>query len=844
MNTYKKPNKIYRLALYGLSGSGKTCVLAALATPRCPHPLSYTCIWQPIEMSASFDDEVDIQKKHFIKTMLRSQEWMEKAINKLSEQEVPPPNPTSNEHFIFHYDFTAPTHQTFRIELVDYSGTLLSLSGNDNTFAKSLRQKFAQMDGILVLAEAPFRDKLEQVQNSQKGCGEHAPLNLYPLQKAFSLLRCEKQECAALSVPVALLITKWDRYSNNIDYTNPANEQSKLEEFLNSSSPPPHKGLSDVLRFSVSEGNFQVFPVSALGMSECVPFDNGNVVERPKQILPLLSYGLEDAFVWLVGRRDAIDLQQFKEQSTKNIRACQQTGLELLNRFSKSSEQAKQINTILQKCQKAQKNRTLYTFITIIVLLFFAETTVDLMNYQNHVVAANNSHATHEQLEKAETWFTKYLAAPYFRHFFSRIVLSRKKAHTILTKLQKHREKFLWEPVEKALDKNFLQAAKAHAQKYLEYYPYGQHTQEAQDIKLSAEVKENEEAFHRLKFLVPEYQQDIDGSKSLLEELGKLPVHPQVETQVLRQERFALEKQLLNLLSSQQKWERFSEDIEQKMRTGEFLEAAKLLDSYQADDDKHLNDLKDRFKTTVIQDLERRVTHALKTNETLGGVVKLLTEYNSAKFPSELQTNEGKRKVTELQREIDKALYDAAKKHRDEDHIRKYLQQAPVQAMKTEVSQYQTYLEKTKPTTALNELKLKLTHIHWKYVKENDNNTVIIDFKVPSNDEQFIMKKKVKAESHTKTEINGISKVFMAKPYDPIRILVTVVNKGIFSDDDIGHGDTKEEEEDLKIFQLANGYRLPLHTHDNDKNETTGTAYLEIEGYPKKPVLPNWHREK
>jgi hypothetical protein len=35
----------YRLALYGVRASGKTCILAALAMPRPAHPLRYTCTW-------------------------------------------------------------------------------------------------------------------------------------------------------------------------------------------------------------------------------------------------------------------------------------------------------------------------------------------------------------------------------------------------------------------------------------------------------------------------------------------------------------------------------------------------------------------------------------------------------------------------------------------------------------------------------------------------------------------------------------------------------------------------------------------------------------------------------
>jgi hypothetical protein len=48
-NNSRKPKKVYRLAVYGLSASGKTCVPAALAMPRHSHPLGHTCTWRPID---------------------------------------------------------------------------------------------------------------------------------------------------------------------------------------------------------------------------------------------------------------------------------------------------------------------------------------------------------------------------------------------------------------------------------------------------------------------------------------------------------------------------------------------------------------------------------------------------------------------------------------------------------------------------------------------------------------------------------------------------------------------------------------------------------------------------
>ena len=272
----KKPDnkKVYRLALYGLSASGKTCMLAALAMPRYPHPLGYSCTWQPIDVSAS-KNKAEAQNLEY------SKEWMEKAIEKLSQQDVPEPNPTGEEQFIFQYDFTNANHQTFCIELVDYSGELINPAISSSELAKNLRTRFAEMDGILVLAEAPYLDQLGHVESAQKSRDGQTHMDLYQLRQAFSLLRGEKQDGAALDIPVALVVNKWDRYSA-IEYNNPVNEQHKLESFLNATPQLPHKGLHDVLNSSITEGNFKPFSVSALGAHEFVRLANGDIVERAK----------------------------------------------------------------------------------------------------------------------------------------------------------------------------------------------------------------------------------------------------------------------------------------------------------------------------------------------------------------------------------------------------------------------------------------------------------------------------------------------------------------------------------------------------------------------------------
>jgi len=816
--------KVYRLALYGLSASGKTCMLAALAMPRYPHPLGYTCTWQPIDASTG-------KNKAEAKCLEYSKEWMENAIQKLSQLDVPEPNPTGEEQFRFKYNFTGANNHSFCIELIDYSGELINPSISSSELAKNLRTRFAEMDGILVLADAPYSGQLGHVESSQKSRDGQTHMDLYQLRQALSLLDGEQE--TALDTPVALLVNKWDRYSN-IDHHNPVAEQDKLENFLNSIPQPPHKGLHNELSSSITAGNFKAFPVSSLGMNEFIRLDNGDIVERFKQVNPLKSFGLLDAFVWIAKQRDTIDLQHYQTNATKNLIQCRKTGLELLNRFPANSEQTKQIETVFKQCRKLEIYRWIAVIIAIPILWVGVETTIDTMNYRKHTVAIDNPHVTHAQLEKAEQWFTKYTTASVFRHFIShKFVLNQDKAQVILANLQKDREIFLWIPVETALKDN-LTAAGVKASEYLEHYQYGTHAKEARDIWLRAELKkqqqENDDAFRNIAGQIRENSQDIEKLAELLEILRSLPKHPQVETDEMRKERVALEQQVSNKLvqiASQQEWDKFQISYDSNMRRGNFLAAARSLANRQEDTD--LKVLKDNFKTVVVGGLEKRATQAVK-DKRFQAANEILEQY--AKFPAKLKTVEGKSKITQWLSKIaeieDAAMYEQIRDYRDIEYIQTYLQHAPLQAMKKEVEDYKVYLDKINDTTTL-KLQLQLVRIRWTDEAAEGNDNIVT---VYLNGNKIIEQPDI--DSSNSTGIVGTSNRFSAKPSERIKIEISVMEEDIFSDDDNGQGKIRKS-----VSELANGYDLKLRRKDDGVE--TGTAYFKVLGYPKAPDLPIWH---
>lgn len=194
--------RIYQIALYGLSGSGKTCLLAALAMDRYPNPFGFTVTW-------------------LTSAKQTGKEWLQKAINALENNQLPPPNPNSNERLTFEFLF-AYRSQRYQVRMFDYAGELVSPHASDTTNAENLRKALEGMDALLVLAPAPHpQDDHKQLST-----------DLHGLQRTFTSFANQREQDIKLpKLPIALIFNMWDRRSR-LEHETPENEWKELEEYL------------------------------------------------------------------------------------------------------------------------------------------------------------------------------------------------------------------------------------------------------------------------------------------------------------------------------------------------------------------------------------------------------------------------------------------------------------------------------------------------------------------------------------------------------------------------------------------------------------------------------------
>ncbi len=305
---------IYRFALFGLSGSGKTCYLAALdATTSREHPEGYVC--KRIRHNDQYPKEInqnlsqkEKQKKE--DRLAKGDDTINTAIADLCKAQLPK---ATRDKISLIYHLSAPGLGNQYVEIDDYSGELLELP-EDHTKAKEIREEIANCQGIIVMIETPLSS---------------TNINVYErLNQAISILLQDMKLVGKFNIPIILLFSKWDRYRKlDGDSILMSHEKKYLDQFLsdykdkhlaNYSSIKEliHKLSNSVIPLDQKkELAFNMMPISSFGSSKIVNTSNILDLEIPVKTNPLPTFGLQDPFVWLIQTKNKVDIQS---QTIKN----------------------------------------------------------------------------------------------------------------------------------------------------------------------------------------------------------------------------------------------------------------------------------------------------------------------------------------------------------------------------------------------------------------------------------------------------------------------------------------------------------------------------------------------
>ena len=850
--------QVYRLALYGVRSSGKTCILSALSLPRVAHPEGLSCAWiedvpghsLPLGAPATWttDDPFHVGWK-----------WLNDQRNRLKGGELPAPNPSREDVMRFLFDFGSPHHGTRHIELIDYSGELVTASASE--LAAKLRDHMRVCDGLLVLAEVPYPGR------------DHAPLadDLEKLKGAFLLLLNERDTGPKQDWPIALLFNKWDRRAN--DACDGKTEKSKvIARFLDQSPQPPHTSLRNAIRNAVSDGNFHCFAVSAFGAHEIrsdgaeVPCLNGSLLQ---------SRGLEDGFVWAADRCDAMRVDRLEDAASDTswwafpqiVFSKTDTGVrtqastwkgwfrgvsavsgitaawKLRQHFSKKDPLYGRTIGALRKFGLKLVSQIAFCIIVVLGLFFVVETSLDGISHRKILATDTDPTANAEQLQDGETWLAQYFVSPSCRHWLSRrIILDRSEAHRLLVKFRTQRDKALWKMV---TDAENPQTHLILARRYLDAFPAGLHHSEADTLVTDADrqdmQKKNEEYLDQIALkvgaIIVNATTQLDVLHELNKEIGTIPhLDASSESIVNRQQKLrgqiAQKQTQVAEAARQADWEKFKQVYFALMHDKKVQYAARELES-RVPKGADLQDLVADFEKRAPSIIQGLVRDALKGRswQRARESARLMDHPNIVELLRAPAIKELRKLGEEINVAEDRGLYAQIIRYKPQcgDEIDAYLSRAPLKAMKAEVENYRNWINKMKKPLNLS---LSLSGIRWHgdywAWRVNYYNDVTVQVKgvVLINGAGILSK------ANTRSGAIG-SGILKAGFNETITIDVSIVAKyGWIGTSTISGGSGSWTG---TPNQLRSGVTVALNG-----NGFTNKATFSLTGIPAEPALPVW----
>ncbi|MGL6226286.1 MAG: hypothetical protein ACRC10_06630 [Thermoguttaceae bacterium] len=481
--------RCYRFAFIGSTSSGKTCMLAELAVN---HDSSdrFTTIVKPLDFQPLSDDElktVSTDKMLRLKWNFQTgAERLKAAQEHLSKGQRPEPTTRSDARPMLEFAFgDTEGRGDFGVWTEDYPGEFLAVEQfrDPTSDASQLRDRLLQYDGLMIVVdtvanESQISEVRQQIEN---------------LCQFFASLSEQIKSGAALldQIPVAILLSKWDRFSNPIQFNSIEAERQKLEEYLQ--KYPFYKALIKMIHSNAQEqeaeptgdllaglayGNTAVFPVSAFGRS--IQDGLGNEGPDPGSLSE--SFGLVAPFYWLACRCDDIHIDKMEKQY-KAMRFVWPRGLFKLRQQANLCYRRISGRTPTKERFHALLWKSLLTLILCVAFwVFVLGAVVDgvyegvnsyqVRTWENTMIAPDSSA---EDLQKARDRLESYRKRPYK----GLVAPGGQRIDENIAQIDSRITELYWKPVEAATEPSLKSEA---AREYLEKYPNGSNAQEAHAI--------------------------------------------------------------------------------------------------------------------------------------------------------------------------------------------------------------------------------------------------------------------------------------------------------------------------------------------------------------------------
>ena len=689
--------RYYRFGLCGLTGGGKTCLLAALAMPRVAHPAGLTATLLPVTGDSA-------------QLLNAGWQWVNEACEALRNGRVPPPNSLKQienieSRLTLRYRFTDGNQHEAFVELVDYAGELLDPHTSQGDVAAQLRRYLDELDGFLFVAEHP-----RPGENSDNLAG-------YLLRLSQALALHQEKAHGRKNTPIALLVNKWDRSGPLARGTQAhAEESCKLDAFLKSEPPPPHAGLLSELVAASSVG-CEAFPVSAFG--EAVRESGGEpgvFLEKPANgATQLSSFGIVEPFLWLFKRRDHADADALTKASSRRwlwlnpfaALRCRKDIRRITARMSPSSPEIPRVRLALWRVKKC----FIKQFVLLVVFWLCVELSFDAIGLRSARRAMTNP-ADATGWRRAESWFTGYIDAVPLLHVLHRqFCLSNAAAAAELQAARAKRDEQAWAAITASTDEATRVAL---TREYLANFPQGAHLDDARQLIADAEAKQaraklraqlqilsgrlesvREEVKQEEKNAVPDFKL-ADGKLAELAREAQAVAGLDVTDEALRKEHHAIifgtneeRARIAGRIAAGESRKTYHAHVER----GDWEQAGLYLSNLVPEE---FRDLRDDFTTKVMAQVEAKSRKAVGNGAAWREGLAFVGKFRSTQMRTVMPEGSGKKLDTLedwIKAEGDRELYSRCTTGGVAKTFTDYLDGAPLKTMEATASAWLHFLK-------------------------------------------------------------------------------------------------------------------------------------------------------
>ncbi len=445
-------DRLYRIAVLGGRESGKTCMFAALGMPRIPRADGASCTrihhlrapdpepWQKTPEDREAEEAFRSGKVLLDIGETVSDRHIPGAIDSLLQGRVPQATRTDKVDARIVFKLTSPQRLPAMLETVDYAGEFAAPEMALDEQARRITDILQDSNGLIILAQVPMpgSDYDKEVAAIDQ------------MAKTFAMLRLGR------SIPVALVVNKWDRRNGFGEGSQDYDEQRRaLTDYVASDEGQHLKALADALRNVVGDANFTMLPVSALGKCELV-----DGMERPRQNLPLKSFGLEDPFFWLMDRVDALAVEEYEQAARslslmplaalwgKQARSLRGRKSQLLSGGVTNTKLRPRIRRAGRKCAFKRFLAKCQIGVLVIVSVLVAEyvwqsrplhDAFKMVPSRTHIADATAYSASRADVARLRS----YVSSPVFRHVLMGLIVNREAASNAVICAESNQAGFL-----------------------------------------------------------------------------------------------------------------------------------------------------------------------------------------------------------------------------------------------------------------------------------------------------------------------------------------------------------------------------------------------------------------